>query len=114
MGGETAFIPVPTIIDTDGVQFGSGRFPLPSIRTISGFALELSGSLAAHADGFEIQADGELSIPTIKKGGGKTRRRVCSIGAGVTIFADAQGQTVLAIAAGDADLIISQSRTDCL
>ena len=98
-GGLTALISVPTSIDTGGVKFGTGKINLPSIRTSSGFALELSGSLTAVATGFEIRADGDLTIPNIKKGKSATGRE-CTIGAGVTIFANAQGQTVLAIAAG--------------
>jgi hypothetical protein len=98
-GGLTALISVPTSIDTGGVKFGTGRINLPSIRTSSGFALELSGSLTSVATGFEIRADGDLTIPNIKKGKSATGRE-CTIGAGVTIFANAQGQTVLAIAAG--------------
>ncbi|CAN5774478.1 hypothetical protein BH10CHL1_BH10CHL1_31910 [soil metagenome] len=98
-GGLSAQISVPTSIDTGGVKFGTGKINLPSIRTGSGFALELSGSLRSVANGFEITADGDLTIPNIKKGKAASGRE-CTIGAGVTIFADAQGQTVMAIAAG--------------
>jgi len=100
-GGLSALISVPTSIDTGGVKFGTGKINLPSIRTSSGFALELSGSLTSVATGFEIRADGDLTIPNIKKGKAADGRE-CTIGAGVTIFANAQGQTVLAIAAGTA------------
>ncbi len=101
-GGLAAQISVPTSIDLSGVKFGTGKIKLPSIRTSSGFALELSGSLTSVTNGFEIRADGDLTIPNIKKG--KTSAgRECTIGAGVTIFANAQGQTVMAIAAGSAN-----------
>lgn len=100
-GGLAAQISVPTSIDTGGIKFGTGTIKLPTIRTASGFALELSGSLTQATNGFEIRADGDLTIPNIKKGKSATGRE-CTIGAGVTIFADAQGRTVMAIAAGDA------------
>lgn len=100
-GGLAAQISVPTSIDTGGIKFGTGTIKLPTIRTASGFALELSGSLTSVTNGFEIRADGDLTIPNIKKGKTSTGRE-CTIGAGVTIFADAQGRTVMAIAAGAA------------
>lgn len=100
-GSLSAQISVPTSIDAGGVKFGTGKIKLPSIRTASGFALELSGSLRSVANGFEIAADGDLTIPNIKKGKAVDGRE-CTIGAGVTIFADAQGQTVMTIAAGAA------------
>lgn len=100
-GGLSAQISVPTSIDTGGVKFGTGKINLPSIRTASGFALELSGSLRSVANGFEIQADGDLTIPNIKKGRAANGRE-CTIGAGVTIFVDGVGRTVMSITAGDA------------
>ncbi len=100
-GGLSAQISVPTSIDTGGVKFGTGKINLPSIRTASGFALELSGSLRSVAGGFQIEADGDLTIPNIKKGKSANGRE-CTIGAGVTIFADLQGRTVMAIDAGTA------------
>ena len=106
-GGLAAQISVPTSIDLGGIKFGTGKIKLPSIRTSSGFALELSGSLTSVANGFEIRADGDLTIPNIKKGKTATGRE-CTIGAGVTIFADAQGQTVMAIAAGTASATTQQ------
>ncbi len=107
-GGLAAQISVPTSIDTGGIKFGTGTIKLPTIRTSSGFALELSGSLTSVTNGFEIRADGDLTIPNIKKG--KTSGgRECTIGAGVTIFADAQGRTVMAIAAGTANPANAQS-----
>ncbi|MBI1299446.1 DUF4397 domain-containing protein [bacterium] len=111
-GGLSAVISVPTSIDTGGVKFGTGRIKLPSIRTSSGFALELSGSLTAVTNGFEIRADGDLTIPNIKKGKSASGRE-CTIGAGVTILVNAQGQTVMAIAAGTA-LPDSTTVTDAL
>ena len=106
-GGLAAQISVPTSIDLGGIKFGTGTIKLPTIRTSSGFALELSGSLTSVATGFEIRADGDLTIPNIKKGKTATGRE-CTIGAGVTIFADAQGQTVMAIAAGTANAAAQQ------
>ncbi len=100
-GGLSAQISVPTSIDSGGVKFGTGKINLPSIRTASGFALELSGSLRSVAGGFQIEADGDLTIPNIKKGKSANGRE-CTIGAGVTIFADLQGRTVMAIDAGTA------------
>lgn len=111
-GGLSALISVPTSIDTGGVKFGTGTIDLPTIRTSSGFALELSGSLTAVTNGFEIRADGDLTIPNIKKGKSASGRE-CTIGAGVTIFANAQGRTVLAITAGTA-LIDSATAPDAL
>ena len=45
-----------------------------------------------------INADGALTIPNIKAG--KAGDEECTIGAGVTILADFQGRTVMAIVAG--------------
>lgn len=97
LGGSSAIIPLPTLIDSGGIKFiGSTRgFKLPVINTSGGLKLNLTGSLRAVADGFEIDADGELEIPSIRN------RRSCSISAGVTISVDVAGNTVLAIEAGE-------------
>lgn len=101
-GGLSASIAVPTLLDSGGIRFGTGKINLPTISTSSGFEMSLTGSLVPVGDGFHIIADGSLSIPNIgkKKAPGSTGQ-TCTITAGVTIFADAQGQTVMAIAAGE-------------
>jgi len=101
-GGLSATIAVPTLLDSGGIRFGTGKINLPTISTSSGFEMSLTGSLVPVGDGFHIIADGSLSIPNIgkKKVPGSTGQ-TCTISAGVTIFADAQGQTVMAIAAGE-------------
>lgn len=98
-GGLSAEISVPTQIDTSGIRFGTGRINLPSITTSTGFELSLSGKLEPAGEGFKISADGTIGIPNIgKKSTGAAQ--ACKISAGVTIFADANGHTVMAIAAG--------------
>ena len=101
-GGLSAGLAVPTLIDSGGVRFGTGKINLPTISTSSGFEMSLTGSLVPVGDGFQIIADGSLTIPNIgkKKVPGSTGQ-TCGITAGVTIFANAQGQTVMAIAAGE-------------
>lgn len=101
-GGLSAAITVPTLIDSNGIRFGTGTINLPTISTASGFEMNLSGRLVAVTGGFQIVADGDLTIPNIGKkkrsgSGGQT----CTIGAGVTIFVDTEGRTVMEIAAGD-------------
>ncbi len=102
-GSLEAPLTLSTLIDSSGVKFGAGKFGLPTISTKSGFELDLMGSLAPVAGGYEISADGSLSIPNIgkKKAPGSTGQ-TCAISAGVTIFASAQGETVMVIAAGKA------------
>ncbi|MDQ3249501.1 MAG: DUF4397 domain-containing protein, partial [Chloroflexota bacterium] len=102
-GGLSASLAVPTLIDSGGIRFGTGKINLPTITTGSGFEMSLSGELKPVGDGFQIIADGSLSIPNIgkQKAPGSTGR-TCTISAGVTIFADAQGQTMMVIAAGEA------------
>jgi hypothetical protein len=102
-GGLEASLSIPTLLDHSGVKFGTGSINLPTIKTQSGFELSLSGSLVPVANGYQISADGSLSIPNFgKKKAPGVAGRTCTIGAGVTIFAGANGQTVMAIAAGDA------------
>lgn len=102
-GGLSALVSVPTAIDSGGVKFGTGRFKLPTIRTKSGFAMKLTGSLRKRGNRFVINADGQLTIPNIKASK-KSRRgkRKCTIGAGVTISTDVFGRTTLSVAAGKA------------
>lgn len=101
-GGLSAGLAVPTLIDSGGVRFGTGKINLPTISTSSGFEMSLTGSLVPVGDGFQIIADGSLTIPNIgKKKVPGSEGQTCGITAGVTIFADAQGQTVMAIAAGE-------------
>ena len=108
-GGLSASLPVPSVIDAGGVRFGTGELNLPTISTKSGFELDLSGSLERVSGGFEISADGSITIPNIgKKKKSGSKGQTCTISAGVTIFANARGQTVMAIAAGDA---LEQPRT---
>ncbi|MFZ4656620.1 MAG: DUF4397 domain-containing protein [Caldilineaceae bacterium] len=101
-GGLSAGLAVPTLIDSGGVRFGTGKINLPTISTSSGFEMSLTGSLVPVGDGFQIIADGSLTIPNIgkKKVPGSTGQ-TCGITAGVTIFANAQQQTVMMIAAGE-------------
>ncbi|MCX6043717.1 MAG: Ig-like domain-containing protein, partial [Chloroflexi bacterium] len=101
-GGLSAGLAVPTLIDSGGVRFGTGKINLPTISTSSGFEMSLSGSLVPVGDGFQISADGTLSIPNIgKKKTPGAEGQTCTITAGVTIFANAQQQTVMVIAAGE-------------
>ncbi len=100
-GGLSALLSVPTLIDSGGIRFGTGKINLPTITTSSGFEMSLTGELKPVGEGFHIIADGSITIPNIgkKKAPGSTGQ-TCSISAGVTIFTNAQGQTALAIAAG--------------
>ena len=98
-GGLSAEVSVPTQIDTSGLRFGTGTINLPSISTKSGFELSLAGSLEPSGEGFKISADGTIGIPNIKSKK-KTGKQACAISAGVTIFADSSGNTVMVIAAG--------------
>ncbi|MEX1020622.1 MAG: DUF4397 domain-containing protein [Litorilinea sp.] len=101
-GGLSASITVPTLIDSNGVRFGTGTIKLPTIKTSSGFEMNLSGRLNAVSGGFQIIADGDLTIPNIgKKKSSGSGGQTCSIGAGVTIFADTEGRTVMQVAAGN-------------
>jgi hypothetical protein len=103
-GGLSALLSVPTLIDSGGVRFGSGRINLPTITTSSGFEMSLSGRLTPVGGGFEIIADGAISIPNIgKKKSSGSQGQTCSIRAGVTILANAQQQTVMLIDTGEAD-----------
>lgn len=103
-GGLSALLSVPTLIDSGGVRFGSGRINLPTITTSSGFEMSLSGRLVPVGGGFEITADGEIAIPNIgKKKSPGSRGQTCSIRAGVTILANAQRETVMLIDTGDDD-----------
>ncbi len=100
-GGLTASLAVPSVIDADGVRFGTGSIDLPTISTKSGFELDLSGELQPVADGFEIVADGTIGLPNIGKSKSSgSRGRTCSINAGVTIFANDKAQTVMRITSG--------------
>ena len=102
-GGLSAPLTVPTLIDSNGVKIGTGKINLPTIKTKSGFELDLSGSLDPAPGGYRINADGSLTIPNIgKKKTPGSQGQTCSIGAGVTIYAGARGQTVMEIAAGEA------------
>ncbi len=101
-GGLSAGLSVPTLIDSGGVRFGTGNINLPTISTSSGFEMNLSGRLVPVGGGFQISADGDISIPNIgKKKTPGSRGQTCTIRAGVTIFASAQNETVMVIAAGE-------------
>lgn len=101
-GGLSAALSVPTLIDSGGLKIGSGTINLPTISTKSGFEMSLTGSLSPRGEGFQIDADGTLAIPNIgKKKKPGSSGRTCEISAGVTIFAGAQNQTVMVIAAGE-------------
>ena len=97
-GGLSASLSLPSIIDNNGLKFGTGKISLPTLKTKSGFELDLSGSLVPVAGGWQIAADGALSIPNVgkNKAAGKPGQ-TCTINAGVTIFVGAFGQTVLHI-----------------
>ena len=112
-GGLSAGLAVPTLIDSGGVRFGTGKINLPTISTTSGFEMSLTGSLVPVGDGFQIIADGSLSIPNIgKKKVPGSEGRTCTITAGVTIFANTQGQTVMAIAAGEQQIATGDWRLE--
>ncbi len=101
-GGLSASLSVPTLIDSGGIRIGSGTINLPTISTKSGFEMSLSGSLSPRGEGFQIDADGTIAIPNIgKKKKPGSSGQSCEISAGVTIFAGAQNQTVMVIAAGE-------------
>ena len=99
-GGLTVNLAVPTTITEGGIQFGVGTISLPTIKTSSGFELSVSGSLVTVGDGFRIEADGSLGLPGIQKKSLSKSKQTCTIAAGVTIFVDALGQTVMMVAAG--------------
>jgi len=101
-GGLSAGLSVPTLIDSGGVRFGTGKINLPTIRTSSGFEMNLSGRLVPVGGGFQISADGDLTIPNIgKKKTTGSKGQTCTIRAGVTIFASGQNQTSMVVAAGE-------------
>jgi len=86
-GGLEAQIPSTTQIDRGGIQIY--RFKLPSLQTPKGFGLDLSGQIRMASSGYEIDADGSLSLPDM----GKTAE--CAISAGVTLYASLLGQGVI-------------------
>jgi hypothetical protein len=98
-GGLKVDVPNTVLIDSGGVHITGGAFKLPSIKTQGGYGLSLSGSLVAVDSGYEIAADGELTIPNIGKTQG-SQGQSCGLSAGVTIFYGPQGETVMVIAAG--------------
>lgn len=102
-GGLSAPLDLPPVINSGGINFGAAAtIKLPTITTKSGFGLELAGSLVSVAGGYQIKADGSLTIPNIgKKKTAGSQGQTCTINAGVTIFAGAQGQTMMVIAAGN-------------
>jgi parallel beta-helix repeat protein len=91
-GGLGVDLPNATLIDSGGVRMG-GAFKLPTINTESGYRLILTGSLVPAVGGYEIVADGELTIPNIGDG------QSCGLSAGVTIFVDQNSATVMEIVA---------------
>lgn len=100
-GGLSAQVTQPTFIDNGGVRLGTGKINLPTISTVSGFVLELTGSLEKGDGGLRIVADGTLGMPNIgKKNEGDKGGQACSISAGVTIFANTQQQMVMVLQAG--------------
>lgn len=99
LSGADALVTIPTRIGRSGLDLGTGEIALPEIVTKSGIGLELRGAFRARGDGFEIDAGGTLGIPSIKPTK-KSNGQECAISADVTIFADAQNNTVLVIAAG--------------
>lgn len=101
-GGMAAPLDLSAEIDSGGVKLGNTKIKLPTISTKSGFGLDLSGSLVAVAGGYQIEADGSLTIPNLgKKKTAGSQGQTCTISAGVTIYAGAQGQTMMVIAAGN-------------
>lgn len=85
------------VITNYGLDMG-GTFQIPTIKTTNGLSLELKGSLQSVDGGYEIAADGKISIPNIGK---KSTRRAqkgqtCSINAGVTLFV-ANGANMMSI-----------------
>jgi VCBS repeat-containing protein len=93
-GGLSVTIPNPTIIDSRGISMSTPEFKLPIIKTKGGFALRLTGQLVAVAEGYEISADGQFTIPGISGTGTKEE---CGITVGVTIYAETGGSTAMRI-----------------
>lgn len=91
-GGLGVDLSNATLIDSGGVRMG-GAFKLPTIKTESGYRLILTGSLVPADGGYEIVADGDLTIPNIGDG------QSCGLSAGVTIFVDQNGATAMEIVA---------------
>ncbi len=95
-GGLGSAIPNPVIIDGSGIKLGTTEIALPEIKTEAGFALSLSGELIPVADGYEIKATGEFTIPNIgKKKTPGSAGQECSLLVSVTIFAGPDGQTTM-------------------
>jgi len=101
-GGLSAPLPSATL-DAGGLRLAGGKFKLPELKTKKGLALVLEGSLVSVAGGYQISADGELTIPNFtRQPKSATNKQTCSISAGVTIYVDALGRTVARIDADDA------------
>ena len=101
-GGLSAPFGRAATLDAGGFESTGASFNLPKIRTKGGYGLLLSGSLRPTGDGYEIAADGILSIPNIGKNKATgAKGQTCAINAGVTIYAGNAGETVMEIATYD-------------
>ncbi len=98
-GGLTVSFGRAATLDSGGFESAGASFKLPQIMTKGGYLLDLSGSLAPAGNGYEIIADGIMTIPNFgehKPSG--TKGQKCALNAGVTIFAGNAGETVMEIA----------------
>ena len=101
-GGLSAPFGRASALNSGGFEATGVAFKLPKIKTKGGYGLELSGSLKPVGNGYEIAADGILTIPGIGKNKATgTKGQTCGISAGVTIYAGAAGETVMEIATHD-------------
>jgi uncharacterized delta-60 repeat protein len=101
-GGLSAPFGRVSALNSGGFEATGVAFKLPKIKTKGGYGLELSGSLKPVGNGYEIAADGILTIPGIGKNKATgAKGQTCGISAGVTIYAGAAGETVMEIATHD-------------
>ncbi|MBX3052318.1 MAG: cadherin domain-containing protein [Caldilineaceae bacterium] len=101
-GGLSAPFGRAATLDGGGFESAGASFKLPKIVTKGGYGLDLSGSLKPAGDGYEIAADGILSIPNVGKNKATgAKGQTCAINAGVTIYAGNAGETVMEIATYD-------------
>ena len=81
------------LVDSSGLKpTVNVKLPIPELNIGKSLAIcSLEGELLAVAGGYEISAAGEFSLPKIKAGG---KDAGCSLDAALTIYTDAQGNTV--------------------
>lgn len=97
-GGLSAPFGRAAVLDSGGFESAGVSFDLPEIKTKGGYTLNLTGAIQPVGNGYEIAADGVLTIPNIGKNKATgAKGQTCGINAGVTIFAGEAGATVMRI-----------------